>query len=149
MFIVLRPITAKIRTCEQATNHKKINVLACGLVFSHPIGFFLATQQHSRNISGVDGFSGLTGSVHLLRFFFVSTPALLIIVSLTDGNSLFICSASAIKLTMPVQTQRSVNHFGIEVADSVTWQGWEPGGEYTQQIVLKNVQIKTQKLQYK
>ncbi|KAM7444065.1 hypothetical protein ABFA07_007249 [Porites harrisoni] len=50
---------------------------------------------------------------------------------------------------MPVQTQRSVNHFGIEVADSVTWQGWEPGGEYTQQIVLKNVQIKTQKLQYK
>ena len=50
---------------------------------------------------------------------------------------------------MPVQTQRSVNHFGIEVADSVTWQGWEPGGEYTQQIVLKNVQIKTQKLQFK
>ncbi|CAH3043041.1 unnamed protein product, partial [Porites evermanni] len=72
-----------------------------------------------------------------------------ITVSLTDGNSLFICSASALKLTMPVQTQRSVNHFGIEVADSVTWQGWEPGGEYTQQIVLKNVQIKTQKLQYK
>ncbi|KAJ7389222.1 hypothetical protein OS493_032690 [Desmophyllum pertusum] len=50
---------------------------------------------------------------------------------------------------MPVQTERCVNHFGIEVADSVTWQGWEPGGEYTQQIVLKNVQIKTQKLQYK
>ena len=50
---------------------------------------------------------------------------------------------------MPVQTQRSVNHFGIEVADSVTWQGWEPGGECTQQIVLKNVQIKTQKLQFK
>lgn len=50
---------------------------------------------------------------------------------------------------MPVQTERCVNHFGIEVSDSVTWQGWEPGGEYTQQIVLKNVQIKTQKLQYK
>lgn len=54
-----------------------------------------------------------------------------------------------ILFTMPVQTERCVNHFGIEVADSVTWQGWEPGGEYTQQIVLKNVQIKTQKLQYK
>ena len=76
IFIVLRPIIAKIRTCEQATNHKLINVLACGLVFSHLIGFFLATQQHSRNISGVDGFSGLTGSVHLLRFFFVSTQSL-------------------------------------------------------------------------
>lgn len=55
----------------------------------------------------------------------------------------------ALNPTMPVQTERCVNHFGIEVADSVTWQGWEPGGEYTQQIVLKNVQIKTQKLQYK
>ncbi|PFX25001.1 Coiled-coil domain-containing protein 108 [Stylophora pistillata] len=50
---------------------------------------------------------------------------------------------------MPVQTERSVNHFGIEVSNSITWQGWEPGGEYTQQIVLKNVQIKTKKLQYK
>lgn len=50
---------------------------------------------------------------------------------------------------MPVQTERCVNRFGIEVSDSVTWQGWQPGGEYTQQIVLKNVQIKTQKLQYK
>lgn len=50
---------------------------------------------------------------------------------------------------MPVQTERSVNHFGIEVANSITWQGWEPGGEYTQQIVLKNVQIKTKKLHYK
>ena len=50
---------------------------------------------------------------------------------------------------MPVQTEQSVNHFGIEVANSITWQGWEPGGEYTQQIVLKNVQIKTKKLHYK
>jgi hypothetical protein len=38
---------------------------------------------------------------------------------------------------------------GIEVNDSVTWQGWEPGGEYTKHIILKNVQIKTQKLKYR
>lgn len=38
---------------------------------------------------------------------------------------------------------------GIEVNDSVTWQGWEPGGEYTKHITLKNVQIKTQKLKYR
>ena len=37
-----------------------INVLACGLVFLHLIGFFLATQKHSRNNSGVLGFPGPT-----------------------------------------------------------------------------------------
>ena len=36
-----------------------INVLACGSVFSCLFGFFLATQ-HSRDISGVHGFPGLT-----------------------------------------------------------------------------------------
>ncbi|EDO41855.1 predicted protein [Nematostella vectensis] len=43
----------------------------------------------------------------------------------------------------------SNNKLGIEVNDDVTWQGWEPGGEYTKNIVLKNVQVKTQKLKYK
>lgn len=41
------------------------------------------------------------------------------------------------------------NHFGIEVASGITWQGWEPGREYTKSIVLKNVKVKTQKLKYK
>ena len=40
-------------------------------------------------------------------------------------------------------------HYGIEVADKLTWQGWEPGREYTQTIVLKNVKVKTQKLKFK
>ena len=40
MFIVLRPITAKIRSCKHAINHQLINVLACGLVFSNLICFF-------------------------------------------------------------------------------------------------------------
>ena len=34
--------------------------LACGLAFSRLIGFFLTTQSHSRNISGVHCFPGLT-----------------------------------------------------------------------------------------
>ena len=42
-----------------------------------------------------------------------------------------------------------VNHFGIEVASGITWQGWEPGREYTKHIVLKNIRVKTQKLKYK
>ena len=28
-------------------------------------------------------------------------------------------------------------------------QWWEPGGEYTKQITLKNVQVKAQKINYK
>ena len=41
------------------------------------------------------------------------------------------------------------NHFGIEVVKGITWQGWEPGREYTKNIILKNVRVKTQKLKYK
>ena len=41
------------------------------------------------------------------------------------------------------------NHYGIEVTQAVTWQGWQPGREYTKNILLKNVLFKTQKLKYK
>ena len=43
MFIVLRPITAKIRKRELATK-PQTNVLACALVFSCLTGFSLAVQ---------------------------------------------------------------------------------------------------------
>ncbi|XP_041374433.1 cilia- and flagella-associated protein 65-like [Gigantopelta aegis] len=42
-----------------------------------------------------------------------------------------------------------VNHYGIEVVDKIVWQGWEPGREYTKNIVLKNVKVKTEKIRYK
>jgi hypothetical protein len=38
---------------------------------------------------------------------------------------------------------------GIEVVEKIVWQGWEPGREYTKNIVLKNVKVKTQKIKYK
>ena len=51
---------------------------------------------------------------------------------------------------MPVKTNRTTsNQFGIEVTDGLVWQGWEPGGEYTKHITLKNVHIKTKKLKYR
>lgn len=37
---------------------------------------------------------------------------------------------------------------GIEVIEKIVWQGWEPGREYTKNIVLKNVKVKTQKIRY-
>ena len=51
-----------------------INVLACGSVFSCLFGFFLATQ-HSRDISGVHGFPGLTAilcSAHAITLKFMT-----------------------------------------------------------------------------
>ncbi|XP_067934870.1 cilia- and flagella-associated protein 65-like [Watersipora subatra] len=48
-----------------------------------------------------------------------------------------------------IETKTSkVNHHGIEASPVVTYQGWEPGKEYTKHIVLKNVKVKTQKLTY-
>ena len=41
------------------------------------------------------------------------------------------------------------SHFGIEVAKVLNWDQWEPGGEYTQLITLKNVNTKTKKLKYR
>ncbi|KAK3591649.1 hypothetical protein CHS0354_040559 [Potamilus streckersoni] len=41
-----------------------------------------------------------------------------------------------------------VNQFGIEVISGIVWQGWEPGREYTKNIILKNVKVRTQKIKY-
>lgn len=44
---------------------------------------------------------------------------------------------------------RRVERFGLEVPVNVTYPRWEPGGEYTKSIVIKNVKIKTQKIKFK
>ena len=46
-------------------------------------------------------------------------------------------------------SQSKANKYGIEVAKAITWNGWEPGYEYKKDIILKNVNIKTQKIKYK
>lgn len=38
---------------------------------------------------------------------------------------------------------------GLEVTESMEFTDWQPGREYTKNITLKNVQIKTQKLKYR
>ena len=50
---------------------------------------------------------------------------------------------------MPVRTQQRTNKLGLEVTERIIWQGWQPGGEYTKNITLKNVDIKAKKLKYK
>ena len=58
-----------------------------------------------------------------------------------------------LQVTMPgIKAQLpkgKVNHFGIEVTDKITWEGWEPGCEVTKTIVLKNICVKTKKLRFK
>ena len=45
--------------------------------------------------------------------------------------------------------KHKMKHCGIEVVRGLTWKGWEPGGEYTKNVVLKNVNVKTQKLKFR
>ncbi|XP_076448439.1 cilia- and flagella-associated protein 65-like [Babylonia areolata] len=47
----------------------------------------------------------------------------------------------------PTNTDKRIVH-GIEVAQQIVYQGWEPGKEYTKNIVLKNVSVKTQKIKF-
>ncbi|XP_013412505.1 cilia- and flagella-associated protein 65-like [Lingula anatina] len=58
--------------------------------------------------------------------------------------------STCLRTKQPLFTQNSgkANYNGIEVVPGVVWQGWEPGREYTKNITLKNVKVKTQKLKY-
>ena len=38
---------------------------------------------------------------------------------------------------------------GLEFRNRLTYLNWEPGGEYTQTLVIKNVLLTTQKLKFK
>lgn len=48
----------------------------------------------------------------------------------------------------PTQNDKQVI-YGIEVSQQIIYHGWEPGKEYTRNIVLKNVAVKTQKLKFR
>ncbi|XP_061465321.1 cilia- and flagella-associated protein 65 isoform X2 [Rhineura floridana] len=44
---------------------------------------------------------------------------------------------------------RKSTFWGIEVAESLTWQGWCLGKEFTKHLILRNVCLKTQKLRFR
>ena len=39
--------------------------------------------------------------------------------------------------------------WGVDCAEQLDWRNWEPGGEYTRSLVVKNVGVKTLKVKYK
>ena len=50
----------------------------------------------------------------------------------------------------PQTRAERVRHFGLDCQDSLTWAaGWQPGGEYTKTLTVKNVSTKVMKLKYK
>ena len=42
-----------------------------------------------------------------------------------------------------------VTKHGIEVPTALTYKSWEPGGEYTKPLILKNVNLTSKKIRYK
>ena len=42
-----------------------------------------------------------------------------------------------------------VTKLGLEVPSGLTYHDWEPGGEYTKPLILKNVQLKPQRIKFK
>ena len=68
MFIVLTNHNKVQVTLANLKITNQITVAVCSLVFSRLIGFFLATQLHSINISGVHGFRSFTVIPHVGAF---------------------------------------------------------------------------------
>ena len=51
----------------------------------------------------------------------------------------------------PIGRKERIRRFGFDTGDGLTWQAgkWEPGGEYTKTLIVKNVTTKVMKLKYK
>lgn len=42
-----------------------------------------------------------------------------------------------------------IDKFGLDCGDGLKWHGWEPGGDYPQKLLVKNVSTITQRVRYK
>ena len=49
---------------------------------------------------------------------------------------------------LTARTYKVTKH-GIEVPTALTYKSWEPGGEYTKPLILKNVNLTSKKIKYK
>lgn len=50
--------------------------------------------------------------------------------------------------TFAVRRSRVTKH-GLEVPTGLTYHDWEPGGEYTKALTLKNVHLKPQRIKFR
>ena len=50
----------------------------------------------------------------------------------------------------PVGRKERIRRFGVDCCEGLKWHaGWEPGGEYTKTLTIKNVSTKVMKLKYR
>ena len=50
----------------------------------------------------------------------------------------------------PVGRKERIRRFGVDCGEGLKWHaGWEPGGEYTKTLTIKNVSTKVMKLKYR
>ena len=50
----------------------------------------------------------------------------------------------------PLGRMERIRRFGVDCGDGLTWApGWQPGGEYTKQLVVKNVSKGAVRIKYK
>ena len=116
---------------------------------------FVVAAWHNLLVEAKENFKGYGRS--LLYMFAFKPKSIITFISLFYSLAMAaaVDQRPLLRTTLNNNTKRrrvanldKVNHYGIEVIDSITWQGWEPGNEYTKNIVLKNVKVKTQKLKY-
>ena len=51
---------------------------------------------------------------------------------------------------LPLTRAERIRRFGVDCGDGLTWvAGWQPGGEYTKQLIVKNVSKTVVRLKYK
>jgi hypothetical protein len=51
---------------------------------------------------------------------------------------------------LPLSRAERIRRFGVDCGDGLTWAaGWVPGGEYTKQLIVKNVSKTVVRLKYK
>ena len=56
-------------------------------------------------------------------------------------------STALIDSTSSRRLKRVIN--GLELPSRLIYLNWEPGGEYTQSLMMKNIWLKTQKIKFK
>ena len=50
----------------------------------------------------------------------------------------------------PLGRMERIRRFGVDCGDGLTWAaGWQPGGEYTKQLIVKNVSKQVVRIKYK
>ncbi|KAG8125280.1 hypothetical protein E2320_020475, partial [Naja naja] len=66
-----------------------------------------------------------------------------------NGTKQKLMGVSQVSIDSSVRKPKKNIFWGIEVAESLNWQGWSLGREFTKHLILRNVCLKPQKLKFR